>query len=228
MDLRTLVEETYKKIDLLAEKIFNKYIAPAYKTCENEKKIGKKQKFRIVSKNIKKDIATEYPVIKFADKVELRVLFTQDEYANPFAQADNYDIYITIPIRFTKKEKFGTFKYYTITELVHELTHAIDYTRSQFQHRRPKMKLFEKPSKERYRYQTDPLEINATVHEFNVYRKKYPEKWNRIRTAKGLFGVLYELDVGGWRDMDKTQREQFLKKMVKRLYRENMLPKAMQ
>lgn len=227
MKLIQLLEETYN-IESITEKIFNDHIAHYHHRARTEE-----EAFALTKKPIERnDIKKYFKDMQFMKSIGKNKINLSTKVMNYGRNPDvvwgdegeiNIRMYI-LPHKLV--DDFKYFKKEIIQALIHEITHVIDVVRSKMKPGEPRKK-GTKPTNIRYRYQTDPMELNATIHELEQVRRKNLKKWNNIERAEDLFKVMDTIGVSGWRMMDANQRKQFIKKLVHRLSREKLLPKKM-
>lgn len=135
---------------------------------------------------------------------------------------------ITIPVSqraIMRTEKDGLRKYFKGL-LLHEITHVLDRIRGG--HKGSDSKYWkdkDETSIDTGKYYKDPGEINAIIAELKQYRKENKRRWNNEIVDSGrLFDTMIRLH-SPLKKLDKNQRNSFMKKIIKRLYREGLLSK---
>jgi len=229
--IQFLNEETYN-LDKVAGDIFKNIVVSFYKTIrKHTKKVGYYKA---------PEISATYPIKKYLPEnifkdidVKMTVYFTRNHSDSP--RAESYPAKRTIKIVFPivnaligfedekiKKELFGY--------LHHEIAHIFDIARSNFKtHAKyTTEKAKKKPMSLPYKYFTDPMEINAYIHQIKEFKRDNLKKWDKVKNIESLVRTFFGNNFYSTALFDKQKRLNFNRKLLKRLARENMLPKAMQ
>ena len=117
------------------------------------------------------------------------------------------------------KDKMGGF-------LIHELSHAVDRIRLKSE---KEFMGSANPVDGWYNYVKDPSETNAYFHQFIALAKKDKSYYNKIATMYSLeLYLLWRMPaIADLKEENPNGFDAYFKKFVKRLARENMLPKSL-
>jgi len=222
MRLIQLVEETYdlgKRID----EIFQKHIQPLLLDIKADKKINS---LEIDIKKYFKDLAKRddwEAVLNILIKDRMEVTKVE------FHERDNgwlFKIIVPVNKKIIKINKINNLKNYFFELLLHEVTHILDRIRSNYKTMEPKFWKDKDETTLNYgKYYKDESEINSIISELKLYRKEFKRRWNNeTKDENRLFQEIIKL-TPALTNLDASQKKSFMRKIIKRLYREGMLSK---
>jgi len=112
--------------------------------------------------------------------------------------------------------------------LFHEIVHTLDFIRSGLKRVNPN-KSIKKDGDKTYAYILDAMEKNAAINTLANFKKKYPKRWENIFTFSDLISKMGISIFPIYRiHRDKLLADpKFYKPMLKRLYREDLIPQKM-
>ena len=109
--------------------------------------------------------------------------------------------------------------------MLHECCHVIDFIRSDMKYRKQHQSknYVDNP----LTYWVDDFEFNQMVNNINMAKKKYRAEYNAIRNYDELIRFIDIFSAAGPVVSDKHLRKDFflMKKILKRMYKERILPK---
>ena len=111
------------------------------------------------------------------------------------------------------------------TRILHELTHVFDRIRRED----ADINFPKKYMKTDLGYLRHPDEMNAAIHELKRVRKEYNKKYNQIKNREELTKFIdrFEHNASVAHLATAFENDHWFKKVMKRMARENLIPKAM-
>jgi hypothetical protein len=216
-----LLESTYE-LGHVVDKIFKDLIEPAIK----EAKAGhidykvqnwplKKYTDSIVEKLYKHDYSINF-YFRISKEKGMTNWFSAEEGSL------NSKIYLNLSNKDIKSLDIKSIKQSITQTLTHELTHAIDRIRA-------KGRVKSSPEGFGADYYMDPTELNSFVNSTKTYIKKNKKKWNSIRDLEDFrYDINYIIQgIGHLMNSDFDEYLKVEKAYLKRLARENLLPRGM-
>jgi hypothetical protein len=223
--LNYLAEATYN-LGHIADEIYKHEIEPVIIRL----KAGEIVKLRKVSiDDYIKELADKLSNGKYGDKYETVMNFRKTEkpayqqISAPEVGKRTFEITLSLDNYGIKKLSLKQLKAELISSLSHELTHLFDNVRSEIKVKHPEAM----PGT--YNYYKAELETNSALHEIKIYARTNSKKWNQITSLVELRDAIMNIN----HDLEKLSNENpngyknIEKKLLKRLYRENLLPKDM-
>jgi hypothetical protein len=222
--LKYLVEATYN-MGHIVDEIYRKEIEPVIKRW----KVGEIIKLRGINiDDYIKELVDKLSNNTYSDKYETVLNFRQTERKVPqefnvFSKEDKkiFNINLNLDIFKIRKLDLKQLKAHCIERISHELTHVFDNVRSDLK--------INHPDSEYYAYFKSELEFNALIHEIKRYAKRNPKEWYQINSLDELREFLFELSVAMKHFYNKNPNgyKNIEKRILKRLTREDLLPKSL-
>lgn len=221
-----LLEATYKFIDKLANDIFDEVIKPYFIANKKKKDIG----------NLYKNITNYFKEFVDIDRDVWLVSIVKDRKSSDTPGSRAYrnkkfgtlEISLNISDKHIREDNYKNFKNQYFLILKHEIIHILDDIKAKGNifSREAKYKL---PGGEYHSYKyhhKDESEFNAIIHEIEGFIKFNKKTWNKITNLKTLqtnLELVYPVEKAK-NTMDVNQYNNFIKKVIKRLTRENLMP----
>jgi|WetSurMetagenome_2_1015567.scaffolds.fasta_scaffold359167_2 hypothetical protein len=227
MKIQTLLETAAYNLGHAADEIYKDIIFPfIVKSREGVK--YQKDSFDIT--NYLKPIVKEFGINIFELVLHVR---ESPKNANQWYESltdagRKARILLAVPMDYIRQSYSGKeIKQYMKEYLTHELTHGVD-----------KLRIGKKENYKvdvagpTYNYVKEPSEFNAFFHQILAAAKAKSKEWNKVYSPSGLTEFIFAIPtLGGTFEAVQTETpdgfKHILKKLIKRLARENKLPRNM-